>query len=496
MVRIDFYGGVDEIGGNKILLGSDSTSIFFDFGMSFNKANEYFSEFLQPRKGNGIMDFVELGLLPKIKGIYRDDYLKHCGLNSYEKPSVDGLLLSHAHMDHSAYIHHLRHDIPLYMTEESQLILKVLEETSSVSFGETLKYKKTFHFTAKKRSDGFKRLIGKETLIERNLNIVEPYKNFEIGDLTLKSAPVDHSLPGASAFILENNDETIVYTGDLRFHGRKPEITKKFVKEAKTANPNVMISEGTRIDSSSTETEEDIEIKAKNIIADFKGLVIVNFPVRDLDRLLTFYRVAKETERRLVVNLKQAYMLKLFSGRDYPELDDVDVYIPRRGWGLIDDDSFVCFDGEWLCGSNIDTSHRTSDYKKWEKEFIEGGNAVNYRDLQEEPEKYIFRCDFFELKELIDVKPENAVYIKSVTEPFDEEMELDERRINNWLGHFNLLPVYKMHVSGHASGPELLEMIREIQPEVLYPIHTTHKELFMELEKDGIKVTYPTLSTK
>jgi ribonuclease J len=496
MVRIDFYGGVDEIGGNKILLGSDSTSIFLDFGMSFNKANEYFSEFLQPRKSNGIMDFVEMGLLPKIKGIYRDDYLKHCGLNSYEKPSVDGLLLSHAHMDHSAYIHHLRHDIPLYMTEESQLILKVLEETSSVSFGETLKYKKTFHFTAKKRSDGFKRLIGKETLIERNLNIVEPYKNFEIGDLTLKSAPVDHSLPGASAFILENNDETVIYTGDLRFHGRRPEITKKFVKEAKKANPNVMISEGTRIDSTSTETEEDIEIKAKNIIADLKGLVIVNFPVRDLDRLLTFYRVAKETDRRLVVNLKQAYMLKLFSGRDYPELDDVDVYIPRRGWGLIDDDSFVCFDGEWLCGSHIDTSHRTSDYKKWEKEFIEGGNAVNYRDLQEEPEKYIFRCDFFELKELIDVKPENAVYIKSVTEPFDEEMELDERRINNWLGHFNLLPVYKMHVSGHASGPELLEMIREIQPEVLYPIHTTHKEHFMELENDGIKITYPTISTK
>lgn len=496
MVRIDFYGGVDEIGGNKILLGSDSTSIFLDFGMSFNKANEYFSEFLQPRKGNGIMDFVEMGLLPKIKGIYRDDYLKHCGLNSYEKPSVDGLLLSHAHMDHSAYIHHLRHDIPIYMTEESRLILKVLEETSSVSFGETLKYKKTFHFTAKKRSEGFKRLIGKETLIERNLNIVTPYKNFEIGDLTLKSAPVDHSLPGASAFILENNDETVVYTGDLRFHGRRPEITKKFVKEAKRANPNVMISEGTRIDSSSTETEEDIEIKAKSIISDFKGLVIVNFPVRDLDRLLTFYRVAKETDRRLVVNLKQAYMLKLFSGRDYPELDDVDVYIPRRGWGLIDDDSFVCFDGEWLCGSHIEASHRTSDYKKWEKEFIEGGNAVNYRDLQEEPEKYIFRCDFFELKELIDVKPENAVYIKSVTEPFDEEMELDERRINNWLGHFNLLPVYKMHVSGHASGPELLEMIREIQPEVLYPIHTTHKEHFMELEKDGINVTYPTLSTK
>lgn len=496
MVRIDFYGGVDEIGGNKILLGSDSTSIFLDFGMSFNKANDYYSEFLQPRKGNGIMDFVEMGLLPKIKGIYRDDYLRHSGLISQVKPSVDGLLLSHAHLDHSAYIHHLRHDIPLYMTEESQLILKVIEDTSAVSFGENLEYKKTFHFTAKKKIDGFKRLSGQDAKLRRELHIVDPYKNFEIGNFTIKSAPVDHSLPGASAFIIENCEKTIVYTGDLRFHGRKPEITKKFVKEAKKAKPNVMISEGTRIDSPITETEEDIEIRAKNIISDFKGLVIVNFPVRDLDRLLTFYNVAKDADRTLVVNLKQAYLLKLFTGRGYPELEDVEVYVPKRGWGLIGDDSFVCYDGEWLCGSQMDSSHKLSDYKKWEKEFIEGENSVNYMDLREEPEEYIFRCDFFELKELIDIKPENAVYIKSVTEPFDEEMEFDEKRIMNWLNHFNLLPLHKMHVSGHASGTELLDMIREVQPEILYPVHTVHKELFKVLEEDDIKVVNPKLSTK
>jgi ribonuclease J len=496
MVRIDFYGGVDEIGGNKILMSSSSSSIFLDFGMSFNLANNYFSEFLQPRKGNGIMDFIELGLLPRIKGIYRDDYLRHSGFKSPEKPYVDGVLLSHAHMDHSAYIHHLRLDIPLYMTEESQLILKVLEDTSTVSFGETIEFKKTFHFTPKKRTEGFKRLSGKESRFERDLNVVKPYKDFYIGDFKIQSAPVDHSLPGASAFILENNEETLVYTGDLRFHGRRPEVTKKFVKKAKSANPNVLISEGTRIDSQSTETEKDIEIKAKKLIAGFDGLVIVNFPVRDLDRLLTFYNVAKDNDRTLVVNLKQAYLLKLFSGKGYPELNDVGVYLPRRGWGLIADDSFVCIDGEWLCGSEIDPSHRSSDYKNWEKEFIEGGNSVNYMDLREEPENYIFRCDSFELKELIDVKPEKAVFIKSVTEPFDEEMELDEGRILNWLKHFNLLPMHKMHVSGHASGPELLEMIREIHPEILYPVHTEKKELFKELEEDGVRVIYPKISKK
>ncbi|MDD3985078.1 MAG: MBL fold metallo-hydrolase [Methanobacterium sp.] len=464
--------------------------------MSFNKANNYFSEFLQPRKGNGIMDFIELDLLPKINGVYREDYLRHSGLNSLEKPSIEGLLLSHAHMDHSAYIHHLRYDIPLYMTEESQLILKVLEDTSVMSFGETLEYKQTFNFTPKKRVEGFKRLNGKDARIKREINIIKPYKNFEIGDLTIKSAPVDHLLPGATAFIIEDNMETLVYTGDLRFHGRKPEITKKFVKESKKVNPHIMISEGIRIDSSSTEAEEDIEIKAKTLIAGFNGLVIVNFPVRDLDRLLTFYKVAKETDRILVVNLKQAYMLKLFSGKGYPELQDVGVYIPRRGWGLISDDSFVCWDGEWLCGSQIDESQRCSDFKNWEREFIEGDNTVNYIDLQENPEKYLFRCDFFELKELIDVKPEKAIYIKSVTEPFDDEMEFDEKRVNNWLKHFNLCPVHKMHVSGHASGPELLDMIRDVNPEILYPIHTVNKELFKVLEEDGIKVVYPNYPMK
>ena len=494
MVNIDFYGGVDEIGGNKILVGSNSTSFFLDFGMSFNKANDYFSEFLQPRKSNGIMDFIEMGLLPKIKGIYREDYLRHSGLDSPEKPSINGILLSHAHMDHSAYIHHLRHDIPLYMTKDSQLILKVLEDTSAVSFGETLDYKKTFYYTAKKNADGYKRLSGKDARMERELNIVEPYKSFEIGDFTIKSAPVDHSLPGASAFLLKNNGETVVYTGDLRFHGRNPTLTNKFVKEAKRSNPKVLISEGTRIDNPSTETEEDIEINAKNLISNFKGLVIVNFPIRDIDRLLTFYKVARDTDRTLVVNLKQAYLLKLFSGRDYPELEDVEVYIPKRGWGLIGKDSFVCYDGEWLCSSDIDPNHKSSDYKNWEKEFIESGNAINYKDIQEEPHKYIFRCDFFELKELIDIKPVNSIYIKSVTEPFDEEMEFDERRVENWLDHFNLLPVHKIHVSGHASGPELLDMIREIQPEILYPVHTTFKERFKVLEEDGIRVVYPKLS--
>jgi len=150
MPKIDFYGAVNEIGGNKILINGPETSFFFDFGMGFSRANKYLSEFLQPRKSNGIIDFVELGLLPCIKGIYREDYLRHVGFKYEEEPAVDGVLISHSHVDHVSYIHHLREDIPIYLNKQSYLILKALEDTGTTPFSEYLHLKKSFQLTPAK----------------------------------------------------------------------------------------------------------------------------------------------------------------------------------------------------------------------------------------------------------------------------------------------------------------------------------------------------------
>ena len=38
MTSLTFYGGVNEIGGNKILLEDKGTKIFLDFGMQMGKA--------------------------------------------------------------------------------------------------------------------------------------------------------------------------------------------------------------------------------------------------------------------------------------------------------------------------------------------------------------------------------------------------------------------------------------------------------------------------
>jgi len=63
MVKVTFYGGVNEIGGNKILLEDRKVKIMFDFGQSFTFGADYFTGYLAARSVNGLGDYFEFNLL-------------------------------------------------------------------------------------------------------------------------------------------------------------------------------------------------------------------------------------------------------------------------------------------------------------------------------------------------------------------------------------------------------------------------------------------------
>lgn len=112
-----FYGGVDEIGGNKILLQDRDTKMFLDFGMSFAMKRQFYSPpFLSPKSEKSLQ---ELGILPKINGIYK-----------FHKspPEVNAVFISHGHLDHSAYLSFIKREIPVYCGETTRIILKALSE--------------------------------------------------------------------------------------------------------------------------------------------------------------------------------------------------------------------------------------------------------------------------------------------------------------------------------------------------------------------------------
>lgn len=478
MTNLTFYGGVKEIGGNKILVDSGKTRIFLDFGMSFGQSNKFFSEFLQPRKSSGVGDFIEMGLLPDIKGIYRHDYLEHRGIKPEKTPFIHGVLLTHAHADHAAYVHHLRHDIPIYGSCETKLIMQALEDTSQTGWTELINLKESFRIRECKRGEGFTRIQGKEAKIPRKIDGVR--KGFEIGDMKVEPVPVNHSLPGAYGYIVSSGGKTIVYTGDIRFHGWGGELTEKFIERARKASPDILICEGTRVNETNLETEESVKEKSKKVIEKTNELVIVNFPVRDLDRMNTFHEIAKETGRKLVISLKQAYLLELMRESDYkcPTIDDkhIRLFIPKKGWGIWKDGRFP-------------EKIQMQDFDYWERTLLNHKHTVTWREISENQKDFIFRNDIFELKELIDIKPKpGSSYIRSIVEPFDPEMEIEYERVMNWLSHFGLTPVHQIHCSGHVNQLDIKRLIETIAPKKLIPVHTEHPEIFEQIAPEGTEV--------
>jgi len=465
-MKIRILGGKNEIGGNKILVEHKGTKILLDFGMSFGQAGKFFSEFLQPRKCNSLTDFYEFKLLPRLKGAYRLDYLKHMERRN-ESKGIDAVFLSHAHADHAQYIHFLRKDIPIHCTTETKIILKCLEETGSNPFSDLITACEAFTFYVNSKGGLSKIKRNSESgkhVRERPFRIMKPEEKVRIGSLEIEMVPVDHSLPGACGFIIYSDEGNLVYTGDIRFHGFNQELSKKFIEKAKNAKPKWILCEGTRIDQDEINSEEEVKKKISKIISESKGLVFVEHPIRDLDRVKSIYEATKENGREFVVNSKLAYLIQELGDLSPIKLEDVKIIIHKKQWGLISKEG-------------IDQSHIEQEYDKWERPFINMENSMIASNLKENPEKYVVSMSIWEIKELIDIQPKNAIWIKSSCEPFCEDMELDEERKKNWLKHFKIKE-YFAHASGHASGIEIKDMLKQINAEEVIPIHTEHRNMF------------------
>jgi len=455
MTTLTFYGGVKEIGGNKILLEDSGTKIFLDFGMSFSRRGKFFEEFLTPRTANGIGDFLTMGLIPDIKGVYREDLLTHFGRKA-EEPDIAAVILSHAHADHANYISFLHKNIPIHCGETCKSILEAIEEQSQRSIeGEVCNFKKRPLF----RTD------YKKPPIQRKFSPFRTGDKIQIDSLEIEPVHVDHSVPGAYGFIIWTSQGPIIYTGDMRMHGAHSELTSDFVERAEEADPIAMITEGTRIDEGKTgESESKVHAESKKHIAKNQGLTIVDFNFKDVDRFRTFYHVAQEMNKKLVISFKHACFLERYhsdKGLDIPDSTGEGIFIfkPKRLTGTYDD----------------------SDYcEKYIKNRLDYPNILTAEEIVKKPEEYMVVLNFWYFNTLVDLNPRNGLYIHSLSEPFNEEMELSHERMHNWLDHFDL-QFEQVHCSGHMCGSDLKELINRINPKTVFPIHTEHPGMFRSL---------------
>jgi len=248
-------------------------------------------------------------------------------------------------------------------------------------------------------------------------------------------------------------------------HGTYAEMTDDFIKAAEEAKPIAMISEGTRIDvPESDESEEKVFIESKKEIIENKHLSIVDFNFKDVDRFRTFYRISKDLEKKLVISFKHACYLEKYH-------NDKKIRSPDSR-----DENILILKPKRLTGTYID-----GDYTEWYiKKRLNYPNIITAEDITKKPNDYMMVLNFWYFNMFVDLKPYGGKYIHSLSEPFNEEMEISYKRMLNWINFFDL-DFVQSHCSGHIFGADLKELIETVKPKVLFPIHTEKPGIFRKL---------------
>jgi ribonuclease J len=247
------------------------------------------------------------------------------------------------------------------------------------------------------------------------------------------------------------------------------------VATAAAEDVDVLVTEGTRVGEPMGSSEAEVRERVTELVSGADGMVLANYPPRDLDRIVSFYEAARAAGRELVVDTRQALLLENLGavlGDGVPRLGDgIRVFARRQGWGIVGNPEFP-------------EDIQEQDYGKWERSFAFSAHRILDHEIHEEQDRYLVYMDFFHLQALMDLRPDpGSLFIRSMVEPFNEEMELDEARIDNWMAMFGL-EKHQVHASGHACGDDLRDLVDSISPRVVVPIHTERPDEFLAMHPD------------
>ncbi len=316
-----------------------------------------------------------------------------------------------------------------------------------------------------------------------------------IPGLQLRHYPVDHSLFGATAYAIETEAGWVGYTGDLRFHGARANLSWKFADAMAELRPVALLCEGTRLTEENETTEAEVYGHCLEAVRRFDGhLVVADFAPRNVERLLAFVAIATETGRRLLLQPKDAYLLRAMHLAD-PSTPDV---MSHTHVGLYADPK--AREQSW-------EEHVRDRYRS---------STVGPRDVAAHPGEYLLAFSLTDVSDMLDLqlimgdRPGGA-YIFSNSRAYDDEQMVDLVRLWNWTAHLGLeliglkpvtradrgkpvelVPDPGYHASGHAGAGDLAELVRRVQPRRLIPVHTEMPGAWARLlDRTGIDVIPP-----
>ncbi len=468
---LQILDGANSIGGNKVALTRNGEGIFLDFGVNIKRKREYILGYRALTVANKLYYYLYSEILPRKWGIYRSDLIeldeRVRGMLSRESgPDIQMAVVSHAHIDHYGAIGFLSEDISVSVSNSMKTIMESMIESSSVSDveGEI--------FSIRDRREARRKREKKR----RPVKIFE--EGVEISDAPFEIIPypVDHSIPASFGFLIE--DPSLAYTGDIRRHGLLSDLTEKFLE--KIRGVEYLLVEGTRIDSSIKISEEEVSKEIRNYVREkAEKLTCVIVSPTDIDRIRDLISLSEELGKKPVICPRAVYLidkLKESGSRiPVPDLGDVGIYFERRS--LREN------------GYDLSSTHYRSWLKKLYLDRIDGrkkGELVKPDEIAKKQGEYLFIMSGLDyVLELAQIGPKpGSRMIVSTSEPHDEEQEIEWSKFEKWI-HLLRLDLRNVHSSGHADRESIIDIINEVNPRKIIPIHTENPHEFQRLRRIG-----------
>lgn len=426
-MKITIYRGTKEIGGTLIELKSKRTRILIDAGYPLFLNDQPIDDNITKLPHERLM---ELGVLPRIKGLY-----------AWDEAGFDAVIISHAHIDHYGLLKYINPSIPIYISAGTKKIIEI---------SQLFKITDTFSLTMK------------------NFKMYEP---FQIEKFTIKPYLMDHSAFDAAAFEISAEGKTIIYTGDFRGHGRKAICLDRFIEGA-VKQADVLLTEGTMLGRQNeiVMTESELEEVVISEIGNRKIPVLFQSSSQNIDRIVSFYRVALKLRRLFVIDVYTANVLyelrQLGNHLPYPskEYTNIKVFYPYRLTQKIFNDI-----GE-------EYAKRFSAFHISKQELNEKQNNV-IMTVRPSMKRDIEKCGL-----------RDGLFIYSLWQGY-RNSEYQQRFEDSIIGiGFELKAI---HTSGHASVIDIKKVITGLDPKKIIPIHTMVPNAFesisnkTELKEDG-----------
>ncbi|MDR0652612.1 MAG: MBL fold metallo-hydrolase [Synergistaceae bacterium] len=358
--------------------------------------------------------------LPPLDRSQWDDNMKIDGLTRGTS-DCDALFITHYHSDHCGLMPRVNDDIPIYSSRETASVLRIISDFIDMP--------------------------------RPKIRIVEPGVTVNIRGVDILPIGVRHSARGAMMFLVKTEGQKLLYTGDF---GDFRDIDYSMLRDA-----DVMLCEGTNINTPGGMTEDDVEAEAVKIMEETRGNVFVLCSSTNIDRIAAIEKACARSERTLAIDpFMNAIMESIAPIRSIPSIG----FVPR----FMNKESPRAHEylAKYLSGGN---------------EFFKGAKNIALRDDLVFMVRPTMKCFIKRLDKYKSVSDSALIYSiwggYKKTEPVSDFLATAQS-----LG----MRIIELHASGHAYRREIEAAVRSVSPKTLIPIHTESSAEFKTMHNNVV----------